>query len=216
MKKNNERHKIMSEVVAFTLAEVLITLVIIGVVSALTIPNLLKQHKKQEYSARLKKFYSTMQQASIKAKSNGKPWEEWAVKYGKSSTGISILEEFADDYLLPYLAYSKKSDNGVWYSVYFSDGTFFKFAKGHCIDFVYDVNGDRKPNVEGRDMYRFLFCPMDVTSWIHSGTFIPYQPANLNSREQAKNLCANLYPYYCSTLLMMDNWEFQDDYPYKL
>ncbi len=200
----------------FTLAEVLITLVIIGIVAALTVPNMLQQHKKQEYSARLKKFYSTMQQASIKAKSNGKPWEEWANKYNSSSTGISILEEFADEYLLPYLLYSKNYSQGGVYYLYFNDGSYLKFFKGNCIDFVYDVNGDRNPNIEGRDRYRFLFCPMSATGWIHQGTFIPYQPKDLNSREEAKNRCGNRASYYCSTLLMMDSWEFKDDYPHKL
>ena len=44
----------------FTLAEVLITLGIIGVVSALTLPSLITSYKKQEASARLKKFNSLL------------------------------------------------------------------------------------------------------------------------------------------------------------
>ena len=49
----------------FTLAEVLVTLGIIGVVAALTMPALIANYKKTEYSARLKKFNSTMQQAIL-------------------------------------------------------------------------------------------------------------------------------------------------------
>ena len=44
------------EKVAFTLAEVLITLGIIGVVAALTMPSLIQKHKKQETTARFKKI----------------------------------------------------------------------------------------------------------------------------------------------------------------
>lgn len=44
---------------AFTLAEVLITLAIIGVVAALTIPTLVSNYQKTQYVAQLKKFYST-------------------------------------------------------------------------------------------------------------------------------------------------------------
>lgn len=47
----------------FTLAEVLITLGIIGVVAALTMPALIANSRKTEYSSRLKKFNSTMEQA---------------------------------------------------------------------------------------------------------------------------------------------------------
>jgi len=57
-KKNDWQNK-----KGFTLAEVLITLVIIGVVVAMTIPNVINNSKKQEYSAKFKKFYSTMKQA---------------------------------------------------------------------------------------------------------------------------------------------------------
>src|SRR5574344_161470 len=44
---------------AFTLAEVLIVLGIIGIVAAMTIPTLMNKVAKQEYVTALKKFYST-------------------------------------------------------------------------------------------------------------------------------------------------------------
>ena len=48
----------------FTLAEVLITLVIIGVIAAMTIPTLMNNTNNQEYISRLKKAYSTMAQVT--------------------------------------------------------------------------------------------------------------------------------------------------------
>ena len=48
---------------AFTLAEVLITLGIIGVVAALTMPSLIEHHQKQVVETKLKSFYSIMNQA---------------------------------------------------------------------------------------------------------------------------------------------------------
>ena len=48
---------------AFTLAEVLITLGIIGVVAAMTMPALIEHHQKSVISSRLKKFYSSINQA---------------------------------------------------------------------------------------------------------------------------------------------------------
>ena len=45
----------MSKRIAFTLAEVLITLGIIGVVAALTIPTLIQKYEKQVYITQLKK-----------------------------------------------------------------------------------------------------------------------------------------------------------------
>ena len=48
----------------FTLAEVLITLVIVGVIAALTIPTVVNNTKKQEYVTKLKKTYSSLAQAT--------------------------------------------------------------------------------------------------------------------------------------------------------
>ena len=47
---------------AFTLAEVLITLGIIGVVAALTIPNLINNYKAKRLHTQFLKSYSTVQQ----------------------------------------------------------------------------------------------------------------------------------------------------------
>ena len=48
---------------AFTLAEVLITLGIIGIVVALTMPILVEHHQKQVIETKLKSFYSIMNEA---------------------------------------------------------------------------------------------------------------------------------------------------------
>ena len=48
----------------FTIAEVLITLVIIGVIAAMTIPTLMNNTNKQEYVSKLKKAYATLSQAT--------------------------------------------------------------------------------------------------------------------------------------------------------
>ena len=49
-----------SRKIAFTLAEVLITLGIIGVVAALTLPTLISNYKKQTYVTGLQKAYSVL------------------------------------------------------------------------------------------------------------------------------------------------------------
>lgn len=48
---------------AFTLAEVLITLGIIGIVASLTMPSLIEKQKEKAIVAKLKKFYSSFSQA---------------------------------------------------------------------------------------------------------------------------------------------------------
>ncbi|MFR1673152.1 MAG: type II secretion system protein, partial [Candidatus Gastranaerophilaceae bacterium] len=50
---------------AFTLAEVLITLGIIGIVAALILPFFMANIRKNEYSNKLKKLYSIISQAVL-------------------------------------------------------------------------------------------------------------------------------------------------------
>ena len=77
----------------FTLAEVLITIGIIGVVAAITIPTLIQNFKKQETSARLKKFYSMMSQALIMSQEDNGMIEDW----GKSSYIIDDDGKYDED-----------------------------------------------------------------------------------------------------------------------
>lgn len=54
---------------AFTLAEVLITLGIIGVVAAMTLPTLINSYKKQQTVTHLQKVYTSLNQALRLARS---------------------------------------------------------------------------------------------------------------------------------------------------
>ena len=60
----NKRKTIVMKSFAFTLAEVLVTLGIIGVVAAMTIPTLMANVKSQQYRSTLNKTISTLNQAA--------------------------------------------------------------------------------------------------------------------------------------------------------
>jgi prepilin-type N-terminal cleavage/methylation domain-containing protein len=60
--KSNIIAKVSKKKAAFTLAEVLITLGIIGVVAAMTIPNLISSYQKRVIETKLKEDYSIIQQ----------------------------------------------------------------------------------------------------------------------------------------------------------
>lgn len=62
---------------AFTLAEVLITLGIIGVVAAMTLPTVINNYKKQVAVNKLKKFYSVMTQAIQTEEARNDSLEYW-------------------------------------------------------------------------------------------------------------------------------------------
>ena len=57
-----------NKIVGFTLAEVLITLGIVGVVAAMTIPNLISNNHAKKMHTKLLKANSVIQQAALLAK----------------------------------------------------------------------------------------------------------------------------------------------------
>lgn len=65
------------KIVGFTLAEVLITLVIIGVVAAMTVPSLMSNTNHEETLAKTKKAYSSLSQCVMRSKFDNGPIEEW-------------------------------------------------------------------------------------------------------------------------------------------
>lgn len=58
--------KLNKKIKAFTLAEILITLSIIGIVASLTIPNMMANYQKTQYVVGLKKIYTQFSQVLIK------------------------------------------------------------------------------------------------------------------------------------------------------
>ena len=69
-----------SRKIAFTLAEVLITLGIIGIVAAMTMPVLIQKTKEKETISKLKKFNSVMNQAFTIAKVQNGEVEDWGLQ----------------------------------------------------------------------------------------------------------------------------------------
>ena len=105
----------LKKIFAFTLAETLITIGIIGIVSALTIPTLIQEYKKVETSSRLKKFYSIMQQAIIMSEIDNGDSKEWikaeTQKDENGDTDYDAQNEVSKTFFMNYLAkYIKYSD----------------------------------------------------------------------------------------------------------
>lgn len=97
--QNDVRHK--NKKVAFTLAEILITLGIIGVVVALTIPTLLANYKKKATVAKLKKVYTTLNQAYRLSEAEYASSAEWANDIQEVNT--ENVKKYVEKYWLPYL-----------------------------------------------------------------------------------------------------------------
>ena len=165
---------------AFTLAEVLITLGIIGVVAALTLPTLIQNHQKQVYVTQLKKAYSTLNNAINKmAVDEGVvDWAQTQCGYQSNAFSVESTEDNPYPYINPACTNNLAKQMNVlkveadyfadcpeWCvisggtngpAIMTADGVTYQFD---CSGFGYayvDVNGIKKgPNKVGRDVFLF-------------------------------------------------------------
>ena len=84
----------------FTLAEILITLGIIGVIAAITMPSLIAAHKAKELESRFKKTYSVISQAYILTKNTLgiDNIHETYTYYDYDTNSYVFAEEFINEY----------------------------------------------------------------------------------------------------------------------
>lgn len=218
---------------AFTLAEVLITLGIIGVVAAMTIPTLIANYQKEQTVTKLKKVYTTLSQASNLAIAENGPIQNWITP--EMEVVGSGADLFAKTFLLPYLSVSKNcglstsSDCiekvtyttpskgnytiAAGYSKFFlNDGTFVNVSTPSVARTVVnvDINGLKAPNISGKDVFVFVF---------YSGRFAPdgYHVPRANNISDTSWGCnknggtGNV----CAAVIMQDGWQIKDDYPWN-
>jgi len=84
----------------FTLAEVLITLAIIGIIAAITIPGVVAEHKKRTLETQFAKSYRTLSQAVNMAIAEHGDISTWGWKNGMTN---EEKDAFVKKYILSYL-----------------------------------------------------------------------------------------------------------------
>ena len=172
---------------AFTLAEVLITLGIIGVVAAMTLPSLIANHRKLVLKTQLKKTYSEIQQINTYfIKDEGMSMYEYydMLKSSITTTYPSPIQYFSmkvGNYFTVNEGYAPYDYNDVRGSVLNLNGSknygqlqwalqnsFNRDSIGRTYYFStlgtglisIDVNGDKnKPNKLGFDIFTFILTP---------------------------------------------------------
>ena len=227
---------------AFTLAEVLITLGIIGVVAAMTMPVLIQNHRNSVVEARLKKFYSTINQAIIMAENDYDDKKIWYQEVagadiddeGNPVPGSSEAEKWFNKYFAPYLKIIKKeilSDGS--FMAYFTDGSAVRIWKQSTHDwYFYPVNpqkcieryGLSVTRATGRCVFLFNFEPnseSEVWKYHYNKGLEPYKYAWDGDIKKlytgTKYSCASSSEgYYCTALIQMNGWKIPKDYPQKI
>lgn len=120
----------MKKMYAFTLAEVLLTLGIIGVIAAMTLPALIQNNKNKEVEVKLKKIYSVMNQAILLSEKDNGPKEYWNFDCNTdddNNVNSDECKQGIEKYFLPYIKITKSETfvNSLGHNtlMYFSDGS---------------------------------------------------------------------------------------------
>ena len=226
---------------AFTLAEVLITLGIIGVVAALTMPTLMSNYRKHVAETRLAKFYTTMNQAIQRAEvdyGDKKNWGNMGNGFETDEDGNidktkSIPKAWFDKYMKPYLNLADERVSGQGGVVaYFHDGSVAFFNQAGIILYLnkkdyqetVDDNGVThiKQELTGTRMFLFYLSPTDKSLAGHYNKGIePYTWGWDGTREDlftGRYGCAQNSTNakaYCTKLIQMNGWKIPKDYPLK-
>jgi len=222
---------------AFTLAEVLITLGIIGVVAAMTIPNLIAEQQKRTTVTKLQRAISVLNQAYRRAYDD----------VGEiSAEEVNTIggEAYIDKYWAPYLKIANrcKTYSDCGYSsltpFHYSDGTaagnrvqsidgfvvwfqtidgfvysiYYYKTSGDVASFSYvDITGGNGPNTFGKD----VFILSRVIDGEKGGLVLPYgynySSIIVNAHcKKGGNNSSNC----CAEKIRRAGWKIEKDYPW--
>lgn len=219
---------------AFTLAEVLITLGIIGIVAAMTLPAIIGRYKKQETIVKLKTSINILNNAFRSAVADYGDMENW--DYIDNLDSQDNRKAFIDKYLIPYIKGAKPAERsgynyiGLGYSRQYPpkqpDGTitgltstfFYPIAMLNGIYFYaaidqnkqktlpirVDLNGLNKPNIFGYDLFAL--------------ELVPKKNIVVATGHQSKNPMSSCTPgnaWSCAAAIIQNNYEIPDKYPVK-
>lgn len=215
----------------FTLAEVLITLGIIGIIAAMTLPSLLANYKKQEIATRLSKAYSTLLNAIRMSESHNGEMRIWP-------QGESLdVDEFWTKYLNPYLSgaklcdtcrtcgYPKDCTNVIWSSKWTGDGGTWSLESSSSRLLFQLSDGT------------VIFFPKNSTDSYGNPTFVNSIFIDVNGSLGPNESCKDVFFFerdyqkgsisapkgdcslnkkYCTNEIISNGWKIPEDYPCKL
>ena len=222
MKSEEHKEKVMKKKAAFTLAEVLITLAIIGIVAALTIPTLMNKYDMLTTATKLRKFYSTMVQVNERAVSEEGNWQTWEL------TGAKPV---FNKYFRKYLSVVKINDDSDWVYFVLKDGTCGRLRTNGGTSVFKDYYIGISTNCAsvddyGRDFFEISLwnlkdttklCNDSATGCGWPGNPSYYNPSYANRKDKAS---CSLYggawnSYACFMKFLQDGMKFSEDYKFS-
>lgn len=221
----------------------MVTLGIIGVVAALTLPNLIADYRNNVVETRLKKFYSLMNQAILQSIVDNGEVESWSYFNDdiKDEGGELVNQSDKNDasfqrYLAPYLKVIDKKEakdaQGKKIFIYFlSDGSAFSFAQHENRDIqFYPKNPEKclkKQDYIGSCAFAFEFYPINNSKdWKYlygkgmEPTLYKWDGDEKTLYNDAERGCMrgnqNAGGGYCTAIIQRNGWKIPKDYPRRI
>lgn len=232
--------------IGFTLSEVLITLGIIGIVAAMTLPNIVAKYKQIVMVNRLKKAYSVMSQAMLFTVQKDGDLTSLNVRNGSQESinnwykfslkpYINVIKECYDEAgcwakdvktiggVTPYWGSDKGIGGGGIVTFTTVDGfnvsmdaldnmgmRFGVKSENGASDFLLvfvDVNGNKRPNIVGKDIHAFMFSPS--RGFVPAGRDLSDKELNANCNASNKT---DFGGYYCFEKIMRNGWRVDNEF----
>ena len=223
---------------AFTLAEVLVTLGIIGVVAAMTMPSLIVNYQKQQTVTRLKKSYNILYQTLVRNEADDND-----IIIDASAPTIQTSIDYVETYLAPYMQIIKKCGtdttgecefyakglngstmsgiehcNNTSTKIFLNDGVEIMpciTTNANYMQFYIDINGNKKPNVVGKDVFAFEYA-LKTDNSLYKKLFprFNYDTVEDHIADQENRCNKNQNGLACASLIMVDGWQMKKYYPW--
>lgn len=166
----------------FTLAEVLVTLAVIGVVVAMTLPNLIHDTSSAQIGPKLAKAVSVFEQANENLLNENSVDLLTDISFLEDNTYIDNLSDFMK---ISQITYNERtailSKDGTVYILDYAgvpENVTDRAHKQRIGDVTIDINGVSEPNNDGTDVFYF--------SWWNDGSLRPQGGTNWNGNANSQ------------------------------
>ena len=203
----------------FTLAEVLITLGIIGIVAALTMPSLIANHRKKVTAVRLKQFSSVWQQAYLDVYIENGTENYWGTLVAlDSQSALDFYNENFGKFITTTEVRKSKYGivgafpSGSGFYFYRWDGSYETSARTYltfcpyykdCVELAESASPiEGESIVDGKKSFAFYVTGKTPAYALTGG------------RDELLEKCSGTAKGYCTTLIEYDGWQISKDYPW--
>ena len=221
----------LNKKIAFTLAETLITLGIIGIVAAMTIPTLISNHQKKVTVTKIEKAISYLNQAyKLSYDDVGEPTLEESFEMNS--------KDYFNKYWAPYLKilqycntysacnyksntpYKTINNNDIGTMIIHPNGATFLTFDGYMFNIrsnygnqlsrliILDINGSQGPNKFGKDVF-FLSRVEEDGGGIRCYC---YEKTDTDISKECSNKGKG---YCCAEKIRRAGWKIENSYPWK-